>query len=136
LDSYLERFKASLGRREPYAQFGVYVKGLLSDVTRKTIEGIALGLGENVRDLQHFVGQSAWAREPRVRLHQQLVGQTLGEADGVALLDECGVVKQGEASVGVGRQYCGSVGKVANSQNGVYLGYVSRKGYSLVSSEM
>jgi len=71
-----------------------------------------------------------------VSLHQQWVGVTLGEADGVVLLDESGVVKQGEASVGVGPQSCGSVGNVANSQNGVYRGYVSRKGYSLVSAQL
>jgi SRSO17 transposase len=136
LESYLEEFKAGFGRREQFERFRVYVKGLLSDLTRKTTEGIALAFGENVRDLQHFAGQSPWATEPLVSLHQQLVGVTLGETDGVALVDESGVVKQGEASVGVGPQYCGSVGKVANSQNGVYLGYVSRKGYSLVSSQL
>ena len=61
--------------------------------------------------------------------HQHLVAETLGQPDGVALIDESGVVKQGADSVGVAHQYCGSVGKVANSQVGVYLGYVSRKGY-------
>lgn len=134
--NYLERFKTSFARREQFEGFGVYVKGLLSDVARKTIEGIALAFGENVRDLQYFAGQSRWDTEPLVALHQQLVGQMLGESDGVALVDESGVVKQGSASVGVGAQYCGAVGKVANCQNGVYLGYVSRKGYSLVSSQL
>ena len=61
---------------------------------------------------------------------------TLGEEDGVALIDESGVVKQGDDSVGVAHQYCGSVGKVANSQVGVYLGYVSRKGYTLADSRL
>ena len=39
-------------------------------------------------------------------------------------------------SVGVAAQYCGSVGKVANSQVGVYLGYASRKGYSLIEGQL
>ena len=52
------------------------------------------------------------------------------------LIDESGVVKQGDDSVGVSSQYCGSVGKVANSQNGVYLGYASRLGYSLVEGQL
>jgi SRSO17 transposase len=52
------------------------------------------------------------------------------------LIDESGVVKQGDHSVGVAPQYCGSVGKVANSQVGVYLGYVSRKGYSMISGRL
>jgi SRSO17 transposase len=136
LKTYLEAFRSAFGRRDQFERFRIYVKGLLSDVTRKTIEGIALAFGENVRDLQHFAGQSPWATEPLVCAHQQLVGETLGEVDGVVLLDESGVVKQGEASVGVGPQYCGAVGNIANCQNGVYLGYVSRQGYSLVSSQL
>ncbi len=136
LESYLAAFRIGFNRREQFEGFCVYIRGLLSDVSRKTIEGIALALAENVRDLQHFVGQSPWESEPLVNLHQRLVGETIGEADGVTLLDESGVVKQGNASVGVGPQYCGAVGKVANCQNGVYLGYVSRKGYSLVSSQL
>ena len=54
----------------------------------------------------------------------------------MALIDESGVVKQGDDSVGVAAQYCGSVGKVANSQVGVYLGYASRKGYSLIEGQL
>jgi len=136
LEAYLKLFEPAFGRVEQFRQSQVYVKGLLSDVVRKTAERIALEFGENVRDLQHFVGQSPWETEPIVAIHQHLVGEMLGEEDGVALIDESGVVKQGADSVGVGSQYCGSVGKVANSQNGVYLGYVSRKGYSLVTGQL
>jgi SRSO17 transposase len=71
-----------------------------------------------------------------IAVHQGLVAETLGEADGVTLIDESGVVKQRDDSVGVAAQYCGSVGKVANSQVGVYLGYASRKGYSLIERQL
>jgi len=50
-------------------------------------------------------------------VHQRLVGETLGECDGAVLIDESGVVKQGRDSAGVVAQYCGAVGKVANSQD-------------------
>ena len=136
LEAYLKQFESTFGRVEQFRQSQVYVKGLLSDVLRKTTERMALEFEENVRDLQHFVGQSPWEIEPVVAMHQRLTGAMLGEADGVALIDECGVVKQGADSVGVGSQYCGAVGKVANSQNGVYLGYVSRKGYGLVAGQL
>jgi len=109
---------------------------LLGDSPRKTIERIALDLDVKVRNLQHFIGQSQWEKEPIVAIHQRLVGETLGEASGVVLIDESGMVKQGKNSVGVARQYCGSVGKVANSQVGVYLGYVSSKGYSGIDSRL
>jgi SRSO17 transposase len=69
-------------------------------------------------------------------IHQGLIGETLGEEDGVMLVDESSTVKQGSESVGVAAQYCGSVGKIANGQVGVYLGYASRTGYSLIEGQL
>ena len=136
LDSYAKLFEPAFRRREQWTWGQVYLKGLLGDTQRKTVERMALELGENVRDMQHFVGQSPWQKEPAVIIHQGLIGSILGEADGVMLIDESGVVKQGQDSVGVAAQYCGSVGKVANCQVGVHLGYVSRQGYTLVDSRL
>jgi SRSO17 transposase len=136
LNRYAKLFEPAFRRREQWRWGQVYLKGLLGDTQRKTAERIALELGENVRDLQHFVGQSPWQKEPAVIIHQGLLASSLGETDGVMLIDESGVVKQGQDSVGVAAQYCGSVGKVANCQVGVHLGYVSRKGYSLVDSRL
>jgi len=67
---------------------------------------------------------------------QQLVVDTLGEADGVVLIDESGVVKQGHDSVGVTPQYCGAVGKVANCQIEAHLGYASRGSYTLLDTAL
>ena len=114
----------------------IYLRGLLSDCERKSIEPMALHLGVPIRPLQHFIGQSTWSIEPLIAQHQLLVGATLGEEDGAFLVDESGVVKQGQDSVGVDHQYCGAVGKVANAQVGVYLGYASRKGYTLLDSQL
>ena len=136
LATYYRLFTSAFRRPEQFTWGEVYLRGLLGDLPRKTTERIALHLGYNVRDLQHFLGQSPWPLEPVVARHQQLVAETLGEADGVALVDESGVVKQGADSVGVGPQYCGAVGKVANAQNGVYLGYVTRKGYTIIAGRL
>jgi SRSO17 transposase len=136
MDSYVKLFEPAFRRREQWQWSGLYVQGLLGDIPRKTVERIALELGQNVRDMQHFVGQSPWHKEPAVLIHQGLVAQSLGEADGVMLIDESGVVKQGQDSVGVAAQYCGAVGKVANCQVGVHLGYVSRQGYTLLDSQL
>ncbi len=133
---YTYLFEPAFRRCEQWSWSRKYLQGLLGEAPRKTAERMALELGENVRDLQHFVGQSPWQQEPGVVIHQGLIARTLGEADGVMLIDESGVVKQGQDSVGVAAQYCGSVGKVANCQVGVHLGYVSRQGYSLVDSRL
>ena len=134
--AYVEMFEPAFRRAEQLEWSKNYLLGLLGDASRKNIERIALELGENVRSMQHFIGQSPWEQEPVIAIHQRLVGGTLGEADGVALIDESSVVKQGDDSVGVAAQYCGSVGKIANGQVGVYLGYASRKGYSLVDGQL
>lgn len=136
LEAYHALFKTAFRRCDQLVWLGLYLQGLLSNLARKTIEGIALSLHISVRSLQHFIGQSRWPTTGMQAIHEELVGQTLGEADGVALIDESSNVKQGDDSVGVAAQYCGSVGKVANGQVGVFLGYASRKGYSLVNGRL
>ncbi len=129
-------FAPAFRRPEQAAWADTYLQGLLGSQARKTSERIALTQGLNVRDLQHFIGQSQWLIEPVIVRQQQLIAQTLGDPDGVVLIDESGVVKHGTASVGVAPQYCGAVGKVANCQVGVYLGYASRHGYTLAASRL
>jgi SRSO17 transposase len=133
---YIEMFEPAFQRAEQLERSKAYLRGLLGDTPRKNVERMALDWGDTARSMQHFMGQSPWKPEPVIAIHQRLVAETLGEEDGVALIDESGVVKQGDDSVGVAAQYCGSVGKVANSQVGVYLGYVSRKGYSLIEGQL
>jgi len=123
MKSYIEMFEPAFQRAEQLEWSKAYLQGLLGDALRKNVEQMALRLGEKVRSMQYFIGQSPWKAERVVAMHQKLVAESLGEADGVALIDESGVIKQGEDSVGVGAQYCGSPGKIANSQVGVYLGY-------------
>lgn len=136
LERYYQDFEPAFERCDQAAHGWVYLKGLLSDLPRKVTERIALRFGVNVRSLQHFIGQSPWSREGMLQRHQARVVETLGEKDGVLLVDESGMVKQGQHSVGVARQWCGSVGKVANSQVGVYLGYASRKGHSFLDARL
>ena len=136
MTAYIDMFRPAFQRPEQLEWSQNYLQGLLGNAMRKNIEQMALELGENVRSMQYFMGQSPWEAEPVITTHQRLVGETLGEADGVMLIDESSVVKQGDDSVGVAAQYCGSVGKIANGQVGVYLGYASRKGYSLIEGQL
>jgi len=122
----------------------VYLRGLLvADVPRKNIEAVALrllGAGEaadrQVRALQHFVGEGAWDDAAVLRAHWRLVDQTLGEAEGVLMVDGGDVPKQGTHSAGVARQWCGALGKRANCQAGVFVGYASRRGYTLLDRRL
>jgi SRSO17 transposase len=109
-----------------------YVSGLLSDVERKNVESIAYRFGQDRLPLQRFIGWAAWDDEP---LRKELMGQVktqLGQADSVLVFDPSAFAKSGSESVGVARQWCGRLGKVDNCQVAIYLGYVSRKGHTLV----
>ena len=136
LMKYMKLFKPAFQRIEQRTRSQVYMQGLLGTSARKNVEQMALNLGEKVRSLQYFVGQSQWETEPVIAIHPGLIAETLGEEDGVVLIDESSTVKQGTESVGVTAQYCGSVGKIANGQVGVYLGYASRQGYSLIEGQL
>lgn len=120
LDGFLGDLTASLGRSERHRWAKAYLQGLLLDGARKSIEPLAMRSGVDVQSLRQFVGQSPWAVE---EIQGQLAGKVvdlLSEPE-VWMIDETSFPKAGEASVGVARQYCGALGKIANCQVAVSL---------------
>lgn len=114
-----------------------YLQGLLSPLERKAIQPLAMALeGGNIQAMQQFIGQGRWQDEPVLRKHWQLVDETLGEADGVCIIDGSEFPKKGDHSVGVARQWCGRLGKVENCQAGVFAAYASRQGYTLLDRRL
>src|SRR6266516_600916 len=109
---------------------------LLSDVERKNIESLAYRLGQSRLPLQGFIGWDAWDDEPLRHVLISQVKTHLGQADGVLVFDPSGFPKSGRESVGVARQWCGRLGKVDTCQVAIYLGYVSRKGHTLVDTRL
>jgi SRSO17 transposase len=113
-----------------------YGCGLLSNVERKNVESIAYRFGQSRLPLQSFIGWDAWDDAPlRDELRAQ-VKTHLGQGDGVLVVDPSGFPKSGRESVGVARQWCSRLGKVDNCQVAIYLGYVSRKGHTLVDTRL
>lgn len=144
LATYHAHFAPFFQRSEQRAWAEVYLRGLLTaDVPRKNVEAMALrllGAGEGadrrVRALQQFVGEGGWDDDALLAVHRRLVDETLGEDDGVLLIDGSDIPKQGTHSVGVARQWCGATGKKDNCQAGVFLGYTSRLGYTLLDRRL
>jgi SRSO17 transposase len=116
LRTFLDDLVIHMGRAERQHWAGMYIRGLLLDGERKSIEPMAARLpGADVQALRQFVGQSPWAWEPvQEALALSVVDHLLPEA--VYLLDTTSFPKQGRHSVGVARQYCGALGKTANCQ--------------------
>jgi SRSO17 transposase len=130
-------FHDCFARSEPRAYFFDYMAGQLSPLERKSVEPMALHVdGGTIRGMPRFLSDASWDEEQMRWNYHQLVADELGEPDGVLMFDETGFVKKGKDSVGVARQYCGSLGKVENCQVGVFAGYASRQGYALVDKRL
>ncbi len=116
LTSFLAELVPHMGRAERQHWAGMYIRGLLLDGERKSIEPMAARLpGADAQALGQFVNQSPWPWEPvQAALTGAVVDALLPEA--VYLLDATSFPKQGTHSVGVARQYCGALGKTANCQ--------------------
>ena len=116
LATFLGDLVPHMGRAERQHWAGMYIRGLLLDGERKSIEPMAARLpGADAQALGQFVNQSPWPWEPvQAALTAAVVDALLPEA--VYLLDATSFPKQGTHSVGVARQYCGALGKTANCQ--------------------
>jgi SRSO17 transposase len=113
------------------------MSGQFSQLERKSIEPIAIAMeGGKIRAMQRFVSDAPWDDENIERKYRSLVSEDLGHPDGAIIFDESGFVKKGADSIGVARQYCGTVGKVENSQVGVFTAYTSVHGYALIGKRL
>jgi len=124
LQQFLEDLTEPMGRRERRHGARVYLEGLLLDGERKSMEPMAARVGADVQALRQFLGQSPWEVEEVQRRLARKVVDLLSEPE-LWIIDETAFPKAGEHSVGVGRQYCGPLGKVANCQVAVSLHWSS-----------
>lgn len=136
LKEFTKPFFLLLPRSELRGHGVDFVRGLLSDLERKSTEPIAERAGRHRRLLQRFIGGSPWDHRPLLVELRHQVAREIGAPDGVLVLDPSGFPKKGKASVGVARQWCGRLGKVENCQVGAFLGYVSNRGHTLVNERL
>ena len=140
LEQYAVLYRHLFRRREQKEQYETYLKGLMLDLPNKSVETMILNLkGDDpnaIRSMQHFLSEGSW-RDMEILLHHwQEVSHDLGDENGVLIGDDSGFPKQGEESVGVKRQWCGQLGKRANCQVGVFLGYASQHGHTLLDRRL
>jgi SRSO17 transposase len=116
---------------------GRWLHGLLLDGVRKNAAKLARVVpGGDVQAMQQFISDSPWRGRPIIEGIQRMVAERLAESEGVLVVDDTGFAKKGDKSVGVQRQYSGTLGKVDNCQVGVFLAYVSRRGHCLVDEDL
>jgi SRSO17 transposase len=111
---WLEQFKRCFGHRAQLMALRTYVQGVFSDSERKSMQAMLARVTEPVayQAFQHFITHAPWDAD---RVWRRLRA-VIPERRGVLILDGTSFPKQGPASVGAARQYCGALGKIANCQ--------------------
>jgi len=124
------RFADLFPRKEPRGQAAKYLRGLMAPVQRKNTWQIAEAVGDQIPDAtQRLLYRVQWdADVARDRLDEFVI-DTFADPEGIGVLDDTGFVKKGSGSVGVKRQYCGTVGKIENCQVAVFLTYTTARGH-------
>ncbi len=114
LEVFAGQVFASLPRRDQQDKGATYLRGLLLDGARKSMQPMAARLGVDHQGLQQFVTSSTWDVAPvRAALAARAVDVVGPDA---WVVDDTGFPKDGTASPGVARQYSGTLGKVGNCQ--------------------
>jgi DDE superfamily endonuclease len=114
LAKYLDRYMFCCHSTQTFAHLGTYVRGLLSDLERKTCEPIALKAGTPPRTLQEFLRDHVWSYQQVREQHYDHVAALLPRLPNddlgiVGFIDETSAAKSGNKTPGVARQYLGCV---------------------------
>jgi SRSO17 transposase len=137
LDRFLDRFAPLFGRDENQAHARRFVQGLLHGGERRNTENIAQAMcGGPVRSLQAFISTGVWPDGEILKGMRRSVLGVLADDDAVWNFDETGFPKKGTQSVGVKRQYSGTLGRTDNCQVAVFANYCSAKGHTLMDRRL
>ena len=131
-------FAPLFGRRETRDHSRHYLQALLvQSGERRNAENLSETVPASARVMQRFLAESPWDDDTGHGTPSRVLG-----TPGLDIRRRCGCwtaatsPKQGRKSVGVARQYCGRLGKVANCQAGMFLAYVSPLGRALVDKRL
>jgi SRSO17 transposase len=143
LVQFHDRFAPLFGKEQAQGHAFTYLKGLMTCPERKSIEPIALCVGDGqVSGLQKFINSAPWRHhevqdELQGLFADELAPSAISSPIGtVGVIDESAFAKKGIESVGVARQHNGRLGKEDNCQVGVFLVGVTPAGTALLGHEL
>jgi SRSO17 transposase len=137
LDHFLDRFAPLFGGEGNQGHARRFVEGLLHGGERRNAENIAQAMsGGPVRSLQAFISSGVWQDRELLGEIRRCALEVLGDEDAVWNSDETGFPKKGTKSVGVKRQYSGTLGRTDNCQVAVFANYSSAKGHTFMDRRL
>jgi SRSO17 transposase len=130
---FVEGIASVIGHADRVRPLWDYCVGLVMPVARKSVEPIAAvtapgRVSAQHQSLLHFVNQSPWSDENVLAKVRETVLPEIERHGPIEawIIDDTGLPKKGRHSVGVGRQYCGQLGKPDNCQVAVSLSIANR----------
>ena len=136
LARFLERYLPRFRRAEQRHNAALVIRGLLSGLQRKTCEPIAVEAGVHRKPIQFLVGAGKGEDEAVMAEIRRHVAEERGDDQAVLILDASTFPKSGADSCGVGRQWCGRLGKQENCQRGIFLAYAVAGGYAPLDRQL
>lgn len=133
LDQVHARIAPRFARSEVRERSRQHLEGLLSSAERKNGWQLAEQVGElTPYGIQPLLSQASWDADAMRDDLREYVLEHFGDPEAVLVIDETGFLKEGNKSVGVKRQYCGTAGRVENCQISVFLAYASAHGQAFL----
>ena len=130
-------FAAAFGRKQWREHSRHYLQALLvQSQERRNAENLSETVPASARAMQRFLTEARWDEDAVIGRLQEYLGSRLEHPQAVWVFDGSDFPKQGVKSVGVARQYCGALGKIANCQAGVFLAHVGPRGRALVDKRL
>jgi SRSO17 transposase len=129
LAKFLNPFASLLQRSQSRHALEGYTTGLLADLPRKTASDLGRAIaGTNGQRLQESLTRTQWdpSAVDRLRVRQMVAHASVSL--GVQIIDDTGIAKKGTHSVGVARQYSGTLGRVDPDESGPGPGDVALRG--------
>ena len=130
-------FAAAFGRKQWREHSQHYLQALLvQSQERRNAENLSETVPASARAMQRFLTEARWDDGAVIGRLQEYLGPKLAHTQAVWVFDGSDFPKQGVKSVGVARQYCGALGKIANCQAGVFLAHVGPEGRALADKRL
>ena len=130
-------FAVAFGRKQWREHSKHYLQALLvQSQERRNAENLSETVPASARAMQRFLTEARWDDDSVIGRLQEYLGPKLAHSQAVWVFDGSDFPKQGVKSVGVVRQYCGALGKIANCQAGVFLAHVGPRGRALADKRL
>ena len=130
-------FAVAIGRKQWREHIRHYLQALLVQCQeRRNAGNLSETVPASARAMQRFLTEARWDDDAVIGRLQEYLGPKLADSQAVWVFDGSDFPKQGVKSVGVARQYCGALGKIASCQAGVFLAHVGPRGRALADKRL